>query len=78
MFIQVLLSPLLGLAGSIIIFFFGLPPQVSKDGTISLILEQQDESEAKKYKLYKKLSYLGIILIGLSFFIQIINYFIFK
>ncbi len=75
MFIKVLLSPILGLIGSIIIFFFGLPPRVSKDGTISLILEQQDEAEAKKYRLYKKLSYFGIILIGLSFLVQIINYF---
>ncbi len=77
MFIKSLLGPLLGLIGTIIIFFFGLPPQVSKDGTIGLILEQQDKVEAKKYKLYKKLGGLGILLIGLSFFIQIINYFIF-
>ncbi len=76
MFFQGLLSPLLGLSGSIILFFFGLPPKVSKDGTINLILEQQDESEAKKYKLYKKFSYFGVALIGFSFLIQIVNYFV--
>jgi hypothetical protein len=78
MFFKGLLSPLLGLSGTIILFFFGLPPRVSKDGTINLILEQQDEGEAKKYKLYKKFSYLGIALIGFSFLVQIINYFVLK
>jgi len=61
MFFKGLLSPLLGLSGTIILFFFGLPPRVSKDGTINLILEQQDEGEAKKYKLYKNGFFLFVL-----------------
>lgn len=62
-----------GLVGSILLFFFGLSPAISKDGHINLILEQTDEKEIRKYKYFKIFSYLGISLIALSFLLQLIR-----
>ena len=68
-----MLSSILGFIGSILLFCFGLPPRVSEGGVGYLILEQQDEKEAKKYKIYKKIGYIGIIFISLSFLVEIFN-----
>ncbi len=62
-----------GLLGSIILFFFGLPPKIDLEGHQHLILEQVDEEEMKKGKLFKKLGYLGLIFLTLSFLIQVIG-----
>ena len=43
--------------GTILIFFFGLPPKVDPDGHIHLICEQEDEKEKIKGKKYKAISY---------------------
>ncbi len=66
-------SALSGLIGSIIWFFTGLPPHANYKGQGHLLAEQEDESEAKKYELYKKISRIGLSLIVLSFFLQIIH-----
>ena len=66
-------SVISGLIGSILLFFFGLSPAISKDGHINLILEQTDKKEIKKYKYFKIFSYLGISLIALSFLLQLIR-----
>lgn len=62
-----------GFIGTVMLFFFGLPPNLNKDGHINLILEQTDKKEAKKYKVFQVLSYFALGLIALSFFLQIIN-----
>lgn len=67
------LSALSGLLGTVMLFFFGLPPTVNKDGHINLILEQIDEFESRKYKLFQKLSYFGLSLIAISFLLQLIH-----
>lgn len=66
-------SAFCGLIGTIFIFFFGLPSQINQDGHGHLLLEQVDEKEIAKGKLYKKAGYFGLFLIFLSFLIQIIN-----
>jgi hypothetical protein len=68
-------SALCGLFGSVFIFFFGLPPKVDPSGHIHLILEQESEDDKKKGKKYKLLSYIGLLLLGLSFLLQIIKLF---
>lgn len=68
-------SALCGLAGTVLVFFFGLPPAINKNGHINLILEQLDQNEAKKYEIHKICSFLGLSLIGISFSIQIIHIF---
>ena len=68
-------SALSGLIGALLIFFFGLPPRLNVEGHINLILEQTDQDEAKRAKLYKKISYGGVLLLSLSFFLQLIKLF---
>jgi len=66
-------ASLFGLSGSILIFFFGLPPKFNPDGHSFLLLEGEDKENIKKGERYKKLGYLGISLLALSFLIQIIS-----
>lgn len=79
MFIYVLLQtlpylvPCLGLVGTCLIFYFGIPRKIDTAGKIGICLEQEDEEEKEKIKKYKAWGNLGLILIGLSFFVQIIN-----
>lgn len=69
-------SSVFGLLGTILIFFFGLPPRINEKGHINLILEQVDNDQIKKYKKYGILNYLGLFFLALSFLIQIIYIFI--
>jgi hypothetical protein len=61
-----------GFVGSILIFFFGLPPKFNPDGHSFLLLQSSDKENIKKGKIYKKLGYLGVSLLAVSFLIQII------
>lgn len=66
-------SGILGLIGSLLVFRYGIPPRIDKDGHIHLILEQTDTLEKKKAKRYLTLGKLGIILIAISFCLQIVR-----
>ena len=70
---QIFWSALFGLLGTILIFFFGLPPRIDPDGHSYLLLESDDEDEKKKAKRYKITSYLGLFFIALSFLLQLLN-----
>lgn len=65
-------SALSGLIGAILIFFFGLPPKIDPEGHRHLILEGGDKKEKKKAKIYKKVSYCGVLLLIVSFLLQVI------
>ena len=66
-------SALSGFVGTMLIFFFGLPPKVDPEGHLNLILEQEDEEEKKAGRKYKRISYIGISLLSISFFLQLIR-----
>jgi len=66
-------SALSGFVGTMLIFFFGLPPKVDPEGHLNLILEQEDEEEKKTGRKYKRISYIGISLLSISFFLQLIR-----
>ncbi len=66
-------SAFLGLLGSILIFFFGLPPNVNPSGLVGLALEQENEEEKKRGKQYKQLSYIGLFFLILCFLLQFIS-----
>ena len=63
----------IGLIGTVLIFFFGLPSRINPEGHINLICEQVDEGEKKKAKKYKFWSYIGISLLVLSFLLQLVS-----
>lgn len=67
-----LLSALSGLLGAIIIFFFGLPPKLDPEGHQHLLAEGVDEKEKKKARIYKRISYCGVLLLILSFLLQVV------
>jgi len=64
-------SALSGFIGTILIFFFGIPPKIDRDGHDNLICEGENKKEKKRYKIYKKISYFGVLLIAISFLIQL-------
>ena len=66
-------AALIGLVGTLLIFFFGLPPRIHPEGHINLVLEQVNEGEKKKAKKYKVCSYIGISLLSFSFVLQLIS-----
>ena len=66
-------TAVLGFSGSVLLFFFGLPPKIDRDGHQHLILEGIDKSEKKKASMYSKLGNLGMFLIAISFLLQLIQ-----
>ncbi len=79
MFVYVLLhilpylASLLGFTGTCLVFYFGVPGKIDTAGKIGLCLEQEDEEDKRKIKKYKTWGNVGLILIGLSFLLPIIN-----
>jgi len=47
-------SALSGFIGTLLIFFFGLPPKIDLEGHMYLILEQENKKDKRKRKKYKK------------------------
>lgn len=74
-----LISSISGFVGTILIFFFGIPRGIRTYGGV--IFCTKAESKEKETKLIKEeksyilKSYAGLILIAISFFIQIISSF---
>jgi hypothetical protein len=59
--------------GCLIIYKFGLPENVNKNGHINLILEQTNDNEIEKFKSYKRLSNVGLTLLLIGFIFQLIG-----
>jgi len=57
------------IVGVLFLFKYGLPSEVSKDGSIGLSLQGTDLDEIRKWKKYNILSKIGLffILIGFAF-----------
>ncbi|MEX2304932.1 MAG: hypothetical protein WD595_01945 [Waddliaceae bacterium] len=72
--VLLLIAYISGFIGSVLLWFFGIPRKnLNRQGNISLILEQEDEEEKIEWKKYNRFSKLGILLIGLSFLLQILS-----
>lgn len=59
------------IVGAILLFFFGLPSDLNKKGLIFRVLDQVDEAEIKKWKVYDFWSKIGIFLIVAGFCFQL-------
>ena len=66
-------TAVLGFTGSVLLFFFGLPPKIDRDGHQHLILQGIDKAEKKKASIYIKLGNIGMFLIAFSFLLQLIQ-----
>ena len=65
----------LDIVGVVLLFKFGLPADVSKDGNVSLAWGK-DEDEAKKWERYKCLSWIALCCLVFGFSLQIVSNFL--
>lgn len=63
----------LDMLGIIIIFFFGISPRLDIKGNTYRVSGEVDENEIRKAKIYKLLSWIGLILIFMGFLFQFIG-----
>ena len=61
------------IAGVIGLFMYGIPKEISKSGSINLILEQEDEGEKEEWNKYDKRSKIALSLIIIGFTLQIVS-----
>jgi hypothetical protein len=61
----------LDILGAVLIFMFGIPPEVRRGGHSSLILEGDDPEEDTKARQFDRLSESGVLLLIVGFAFQI-------
>ncbi|MDF2940230.1 MAG: hypothetical protein K0R66_872 [Gammaproteobacteria bacterium] len=66
-----ILSDLSGFIGTILVSIFGIAKYIDDAGTSYIIMEQIDHEKAKKIKIYKILSRIGLMFLVLSFGISL-------
>ena len=64
---------ILDITGAVLIFKYGLPEEISRNGNSYRISEQDDSYEKEKAKKYDKVSKLGFRLLILGFILQLIS-----
>ncbi|EKE02846.1 MAG: hypothetical protein ACD_20C00325G0007 [uncultured bacterium] len=68
-----LMTPILGLAGAILVFNYGIPKVIDNQGYEFLQIEQLNKDEELKIKKYKRNGRFGILLIVYSFVFQLVS-----
>lgn len=63
----------LDIIGAVLLFKFGLPASVDREGHIHIITEQFDEEEIKKGKFYERWGKIGLGLLILGFIFQLVS-----
>jgi len=66
----------LDLSGALLLWKYGLPESLSRDGSINLICEQQDQAEVAKARRYDRWATAALYLISLGFALQLLATFI--
>ncbi len=64
------------LVGALLLWRYGLPEAVSRDGSIRLICEQRDDAEAAKARRYDCLATVALCLITTGFGLQLLATFL--
>ena len=65
----------LDIVGVILLFLFGLPPPISKDGVVTLQVGV-DKDGAEKWKRYKFISWIALCCLVFGFSLQIVSNFL--
>ncbi len=65
----------LDIVGVVLLFKFGLPPEVNRGGSIILSWDK-DPDEAKKAKTYERTSYVALACLVMGFTLQIVSNYI--
>jgi len=66
----------LDISGAILLFKFGLPEDVRREGQSYLLLESTDEDQIAKGKRYDRYGKLGVALLVSGFFFQFVSNFL--
>lgn len=66
------LGLVLDIAGAVMLWRYGLPEAVSREGFNYLVLERQDEAEKRKAERYDKWARIALSLIVTGFALQLI------
>ncbi|MFI5344540.1 MAG: hypothetical protein ACHQUC_09995 [Chlamydiales bacterium] len=61
------------ITGVLLLFKFGLPPEVNPHGHVYHIGEQDDPDEAKKWTRFKKWSNVALIFLIIGFILQVVS-----
>ena len=61
------------IAGALLLWKYGLPEAINKDGSINLILEQKNSKEVAKGKRYDNMSKIALGLLILGFALQLLS-----
>jgi hypothetical protein len=64
-------SAISGFVGTLLTFYYGLPDEIHADGHGRLLLEPIDQSQIQLALVYWLLSHLGLVLLALSFGLQV-------
>lgn len=66
----------LDIVGVVLLFRFGLPSEVEKDGGGFLMLEGPAEEDVKKYERYRRIARSALFCLVLGFALQIVSNFL--
>ncbi|MEB3169069.1 MAG: hypothetical protein VKK97_10110 [Synechococcaceae cyanobacterium] len=64
------------LVGALLLWKYGLPEAVSRDGSIRLVCQQRDDAEVAKARRYDRFATVGLALISTGFFLQLLATFL--
>jgi hypothetical protein len=67
---------LLGIAGSLLIWKFGLPADINRSGAVHRITEGIDESEVALGKKYDRWAKVGLLFLAIGFGLQLLSNFL--
>lgn len=62
---------IIDIIGVVILFIYGLPSEVSKDGIETIVMSSPDETENKKWLKYRFRSRIGLFCVAIGFLFQI-------
>lgn len=66
---------ILDISGVVLLFKYGLPPDISRTGATYIITEQRDEAEVERARRYDRLGYLGLAFLIGGFVFQLASNF---
>lgn len=62
---------ILDIIGALLLFKFGLPASIDREGHIHLITEQVDHEEITRGKIYERWGKIGLALLIIGFILQL-------
>jgi len=60
-----------GVIGAVLLFKFGLPADIDREGHVHLIIERVDHEEIRKGKTYDRWGKVGLALLVIAFALQL-------